>query len=521
MDELTLLRALKKLQREADEALEQAHQQRMSLAPMLARLLPLLCAHTRAVGAAVCTYDEDLKLRTFFHGIEGAKLPEDWHEQLESNDAADAARPFVTKRLDVAGEDFGVAALCFDHELSADQGELVDELLAVWCEEVDDYLAAIARARHKHQLTCQLSDALKEPVLDNGIDAAVTLLRREIRFDDLILVFRQTDDSPVRYKVFRQGQRRYDSQEPIDQVVEELFSGRGQRLISEGDDEVPKHLGLTRYQQEVLINGVCHRQVVGRLIVGKQNADFSTFDRALLARFSDFLRQRIVDFNREHKQLSQSFAPQQVARLLREPNYAQRYLQPREERVAIMFCDISGFTRLSEQVLVEPQRIGRLVDTWGERAMRAIWQGGGVFDKMVGDCVIGLWGPPFFDQTPSEMCRRALDAARAIREMTAKLVDENDLWPPEKTPESVGVSTGLNYCNLFVGQFGPHEDFTGFSAGMNATARLQGLASCDEILCMESFVDTLGEPSRFSESLQSKVKNVSEPLVYRSLQEAV
>ena len=68
-----------------------------------------------------------------------------------------------------------------------------------------------------------------------------------------------------------------------------------------------------------------------------------------------------------------------------------------------------------------------------------------------------------------------------------------------------------------VGCFGPNEDYTGFSAGMNNTARLQGLAGRDEILCMEGFVEVYADDAAFGERCSAEVKNVAEPLAYRQL----
>jgi adenylate cyclase len=72
---------------------------------------------------------------------------------------------------------------------------------------------------------------------------------------------------------------------------------------------------------------------------------------------------------------------------------------------------------------------------------------------------------------------------------------------------------------LFVGQFGPNSNFTGFSSGMNNTARLQGCAGKDEILVMEDAVQKLpsGHPFKLGEKRSMPVKNVAEPLAFRAL----
>ena len=82
----------------------------------------------------------------------------------------------------------------------------------------------------------------------------------------------------------------------------------------------------------------------------------------------------------------------------------------------------------------------------------------------------------------------------------------------------IGVATGLNFCPLFVGTFGPDENYTGFSSGMNNTARLQGVAERDEIFCMDSFVTALGDPERFGPERHATVKNVAEPLAFHELE---
>jgi class 3 adenylate cyclase len=266
-----------------------------------------------------------------------------------------------------------------------------------------------------------------------------------------------------------------------------------------------------------MISGVRDERVVGRLIVTNARGDFSTHDRDLLERFADYLRQRIVDFNREWKHLSLCFPPALVERLLHCEDYRRRYLKPRERDVAILYADISGFTRLSEQVLQQPALIGRLIDTWSAQAVDIIWQTGGVFDKMVGDCVIGLWGPPFFEGEAQSVCRQAAEAAKRIRDFTQSLNEDARLPELRGLEPPLGVASGLNYCPLLVGTFGPNEAYTGFSSGMNNTSRLQGVAQRDEILCMEDFVSGYGDEAAFGEQRSARVKNVAEPLRYRPL----
>ena len=90
--------------------------------------------------------------------------------------------------------------------------------------------------------------------------------------------------------------------------------------------------------------------------------------------------------------------------------------------MGILFADINGFTRICEQVLERPERIGRFVDDWSEEAVRILHRHGGVFDKMVGDCVIGLFGPPFFKDDGTACAGAALKAAIEIQRFTREVM---------------------------------------------------------------------------------------------------
>ena len=168
-------------------------------------------------------------------------------------------------------------------------------------------------------------------------------------------------------------------------------------------------------------------------------------------------------------------------------------------------------------MLQSPARVAELVEVWSRDAVDLVWEHGGLFDKMVGDCIIAHFGPPFYEKTPGRAPGRrhplrgghpGHDAPPARAAGLEMLRDS-----------AVGVATGLNLCPLFVGRFGPNDNFTGFSRGMNNTARLQGCAIRDEILVMAEAIPALGDASGFAfgPERSAKVKNVAEPLRFRAL----
>jgi len=522
-ERLDALEARQKLNDATDEALEMAQRDRLPLERTLDSVLPILCSHTNASSAWIRTYDESLQLRDFSFG---GRMPLSGEEVVAATGEGEVLsrrvgdQHVIAQRLDVAGESFGAAAIVFDAaHFAAERTPLYRSLLNTWCEELDNYLAAIALSRKKHRVTTQLSEALREPLVDVGVQRAIDVLRRHVDFDDMLLVFRHEDDvrgASLHYKIIQHGQVTHDSRTP-DMEVDEFLRTHAAPLLRGESRALLTRFGLDQGREEVLIAGVRDRRVVGRVVVTSHLGEFATFDRDLLELFADYLRQRIVDFNREWKQLTQIFSAAHVRRLLEAEDYVARYLEPRETMAAILFTDLSGFTRISEQVLKEPAKVGDLINRWGREVVEIVWDEGGVFDKMVGDCVIAFWGPPFDDLSPSEACRRAASAARRIRDLTRTL-NEGHLVPElAGVSPPVGVATGLNWTRASVGLFGPDEDYTAFSSGMNNTARLQGVATCDEILCMEEFVAAYADDDAFGPPREAKVKNVADPLRFRAL----
>jgi adenylate cyclase len=83
----------------------------------------------------------------------------------------------------------------------------------------------------------------------------------------------------------------------------------------------------------------------------------------------------------------------------------------------------------------------------------------------------------------------------------------------------LGVAIGVNLAHTFCGLFGPNKQYTGFSTGMNQTARLQSLGTFRETLVMESIRKALEKSAdpvlstlSYGPLTETPVKNVAHPL---------
>ncbi len=518
------------LARRVDERLERAVRYRWSIARTVRETLPLLHQSTGALEVLVHTPDDELRPRLFRYP-ERAAHPTPGIESLHRR-AIERMHPlrcslpegdFLVYPLAVAGTPLGVAVLRLHASLCGDPTllERSHSLLRTWCEHLDTFLAIVGLARQRHRVHRELASALRHPILEKGLRQAVQRLAEEVRFDTLVVAWQRAGDtaapSVLRFEA-REG--RITGVTPIDGHATDDPYLRAWAADTEPPSSASEVLGRGGHFEEVLIRGVRRQRVLGRLLAGRRDDDFSLHDRELLEVFTDVLAQRVVDLQREWATLSSTFPPATVDALLHEEDYAERWLRPVEREVAILYTDISGFTRICAKTLREPARVATLVDRWSARAVEILWEEGGAFDKMVGDCVIGLWGPPFFDLPPKEACCRAARAAWRIRIWTERMLQDDPVLAglfPEGHPP-LTVSSGLQWTHAAVGRFGPDGDYTAFGEGMNNAARLQGLAAPGEILCMDTFVTCIGEPGLFGAERSAPAKNVPEPLRFRPLQ---
>lgn len=524
MAEDTQLRELYELRNTVDELIEEGLVKHWTVSEVLGALLPRVISTLGATGAFVETYGEDLELHLFSVGQGGTPLSipgkadvfaRTGHDTRERVAQTSGGSLVIAQHLDVAGAWFGRAGLVCPP--GGDAARLAAALDAV-CEVLDNYLFAIRAAREKHDVLMRLGKALRHRVLGEGVKDAVGILAEAIPMERMVLVYMAEENASktLHVQTFNGSKVEVDTLASQGDTLSPIRA-LGRAYLSGESSDLLEQLGVKNASEEVLINGITKSVVVGKVVVTSKTPSFNTFDRELLSAFAGFIRQRIVDFNKEWRALALAFRPDDVGRLLQHDDYEKRFLAPREELVGIVYIDISGFTKVSETILKTPAKVAQLVEEWSRDAVEIVWQHGGVFDKMVGDCIIALFGPPFYEETPGERLARALQCAIDVRAMTG-------LVPKRLAFESLrevglAVSTGVHLAPLFVGQFGPNSNFTGFSSGMNNTARLQGCATRDEILVMEDAIAALpeGHAFAFGETRSMPVKNVAEPLEFRAL----
>ncbi len=145
-------------------------------------------------------------------------------------------------------------------------------------------------------------------------------------------------------------------------------------------------------------------------------------------------------------------------------------LQAASRLMTVMFCDIRGFARLSEELA--PATVQDLLQRVFSRFTEVIERHGGTVDKYIGDCVMAFWGAP--GEQPDHASRAvaaALDMAQAVHVLN---VSHRALGLP-----GIEVGIGLNSGLLCVGDMGSsgRHAYTVVGDAVNLAARLERLSA--------------------------------------------
>jgi class 3 adenylate cyclase len=438
-----------------------------------------------------------------------------------------------TTTLDVGDEILGTLSLALGLAFS-EKGKLskewIEHFAEAMAEQVDNLVYHVRESERQHRLAVHVQLCLETPVFEDGLDEAIHLLVKNLPIQQILFLYRNDHflaPEKIAYRLYDEkgenSANNFTCPHPeLDPVLKTL------RLDSLEGSDLPDSLnqGMGPEGEMPLVHAGRQQHIMGRLIYWLEEGAPITTVRAQAQILRSCVVQRLADYSKETRNLEKYFPPGAVLRLLREEDYDHRFLVPRLETIGILFADVSGFTALSETVLQDPRDTGKFIDLWSEGATRILMEHGGVMDKLIGDCVMGLFGPPFFEQSPAEMASSVCRAALEIRQFTREMMEAPEMAKLKQALEKAGgldVSTGVQIAPAAVGIFGPNRDYTAFGSGINNTARIQAVAKPGQTLALQGIVDALkgqeelSQGLAFGESGEVKVKNVARPLVYYTL----
>jgi len=165
---------------------------------------------------------------------------------------------------------------------------------------------------------------------------------------------------------------------------------------------------------------------------------------------------------------------------------------------SVLFCDVVGFTPLSEAR--DPEAVRELLSAYFGVARTVIGRYGGVVEKFIGDAVMAVWGTPVATEGDAERAvRAALDLVGAVTELGA----ESGL---PGLAARAGVVTGEVAVNL--GAVGE-----GMVAGdaVNTASRVQAAAEPGSVLVDAPTQRLTGSAIGFADAGEHTLRGKAEP----------
>lgn len=159
-----------------------------------------------------------------------------------------------------------------------------------------------------------------------------------------------------------------------------------------------------------------------------------------------------------------------VEEILGQPEGYQTLLQGRKLQVAVLFCDIRGFTTLSYKL--PPEALVAQLNTYLAAMVAAILDQRGTIDKFIGDAVMAEFGSPVSQGEKAD----AMNAIRAALRMRQALAVLRQQWQQEgKLPFYQGI--GISYGEVIAGNIGSPQrlEYTVIGDAANVASRVEGL----------------------------------------------
>ena len=87
--------------------------------------------------------------------------------------------------------------------------------------------------------------------------------------------------------------------------------------------------------------------------------------------------------------------------------------------MTIMFCDVRGFTAISEALKSTPEVLTEVINTLLTDLSNDILECGGTIDKYMGDCIMAFWNAPVENSKHAEL---AVEAAKKMMKTIYRLM---------------------------------------------------------------------------------------------------
>jgi class 3 adenylate cyclase len=200
-----------------------------------------------------------------------------------------------------------------------------------------------------------------------------------------------------------------------------------------------------------------------------------------------------------------------VKRLL-ERNPDANELEKSEKDVSVLFLDIAGYTRLSEQM--DPKQLNRLVQSYFSSFLEIIHDHQGDVNETAGDGLMVVFQS---DRSPADHALNATRSAFAIQRRVEELNEEfAGVFQPVFLHMGVNSGPALVGATKLASSAGARWTFTASGPVTNLAARIAGQATGGEIIVGPTTAERIKGHFVLESLGERTLKNVAEPVrLYR------
>jgi PAS domain S-box-containing protein len=176
-----------------------------------------------------------------------------------------------------------------------------------------------------------------------------------------------------------------------------------------------------------------------------------------------------------------------------------------KNKVCILFCDIRGFTAMSEKMI--PEDVVSLLNHYFQEMIDVVFDNNGTLDKIIGDELMVLYGVPIESENDPQ---KAVDTAK---QMFLKLKEFNEVNKSRGFPK-IKIGIGINYGEVISGNIGSDRqmNYTVIGDNVNLAARLCSHAKSSQIVISKSVFEKIDDKSDFKKMEAIELKGKSKKI---------
>ena len=169
------------------------------------------------------------------------------------------------------------------------------------------------------------------------------------------------------------------------------------------------------------------------------------------------------------KQFEHYLEPKMVKKLQQNPDLLK--LGGETKELTFLFCDIRGFTPLSERYKSNPADLTKVINKFLTPMTDIIMKNNGTIDKYMGDCIMAFWNAPIDTANHKEL---AINSALQMIEKLKELNNNNGFGDNNIINIGIGINTG----KCIVGNMGSEQrfDYSVIGDSVNLASRLEGVS---------------------------------------------